>query len=171
MKKRLSLEIAGFFTFAVGIIFLVNSQMDVTGAIIGTDETFSLVSFFIGIVLIIVSILLLSSTISLENRIRFSSSIKDNPSILKLTKSAMKNESVQQEANHLIEELSRGNFEAGLGHLGHVPETDIFYIRGKKGARIYYHRIGKDEYEIVGKSAKENEQDVIDKLKEIYSTK
>ncbi len=169
MKKKFLKGIFGFFLFSVGIIFLINSQLNVTGAVIGPNNTFSSIGAFIGLVFIITSILVFSSAVALESRVNLSSSIKQHPPLMRLEKDAVNDEDVEREMNHLINELSRGNFEAGLGHPGHVEGTDIFYLRGRNEARLYYHRTGKDSYEVVGKSAKGRNQDqVINKLKEFY---
>ena len=89
--------------------------------------------------------------------------------MLRLTENAVKDEAVEREMNHLIKELSKGNFEAGLGHPGHVENTGVYYLRGRNGARLYYQKEGEKKYKIVAKSAKgRNQEQVIDKLKEIY---
>lgn len=94
--------------------------------------------------------------------------IKKNQSILRLTEDAIQNQAVERELNHLIKELSKGNFEAGLGYPGHVEGTDVYYLRGDHGARLYYHKIGESSYEIVAKSTKgRNQNQVINKLKDI----
>ncbi len=172
MKKKLFLEITGFFTFAMGIIFLLNSQLDITGAVIGLNKTFSLISFFVGMVLIIASILILSSGLALEDRaIKLSSSIKKNPTLLKLAKDAVENQVIEREMNHLIHEMQKGNFEAGLGHPSHIEGTRVYYSRGRNVARLYYIKIGENNYEIVAKSAKHrhrNQDLVMNELRRIY---
>ena len=90
--------------------------------------------------------------------------------MLRLTQEATRNQDVQRELDHLEREMQKGNFEAGLGHPGHIEGTDIYYLRGRNGGRLYYHKVGKFYYEIVGKSGKGiNQQQVIDKLHDIYS--
>jgi hypothetical protein len=169
MKKRIVLEFAGILIFVIGLLFLINSRINMTGAVLGSHLTL-LPSFFIGMVLIIMAIIVFSSAaLALENRVALSSSIKQHPPLMRLEKDAVNDQDVEREMNHLIDELSRGNFESGLGHPGHVEGTNIFYLRGRNGARLYYHRTGKDSYEVVGKSAKGRNQDqVINKLKEFY---
>jgi len=107
-----------------------------------------------------------------NKKIVLSSSVKKDNTLLRLAREATKNQTVQRELNHLILELSKGNFEAGLGP-GHIKKTDVYYSRGDHGARLFYRKIGEDEnniyIDIVGYSAKgRNEDKVINKLIEIY---
>lgn len=110
----------------------------------------------------------------LEKEIKLRSAINKNKGLLRLAKVATSNESVQEEIDHLIYELNKGNLEAGIGKPGHINGTDIFYLRGDAGARLYYHKVGESKeymlFEIVGKSKKGRNQDqVIRKLKEYYT--
>jgi len=156
--------------FIVGTILLINAELNITGAFLGFKNVTTLLSFFVGIMLLFLAIVVFSTaSLSLESR-TISSSIKQCPSILRLTQEAVKDQFVEREMNHLIEELYKGNFEAGLGHPGHIEGTKIHYLRGRNGARLYYKRKGENDYEVVGKSAKgRNQEQVIDKLKQIYS--
>ncbi len=155
--------------FITGTIFLINAELNITGAFLGFKNMTILLSFLLGIMFLFLSIVIFSTaSLALEGRV-ISSSIKSHPSILKLTQEAVKSPIIEREMNHLIEELYKGNFEAGLGHPGHIEGTKIHYLRGRNGARLYYRRRGEDNYEVVAKSAKgRNQEQVIDKLKEIY---
>jgi hypothetical protein len=103
--------------------------------------------------------------------ITLSSSIKDNPSLLRLTEDAVNDQAIERELNNLIKQLSRGNFEAGLGRPGHISGTSVFYLRGRNGGRLYYRKTGENQYQIVAKSAKGRNQDqVINKIKDDYKT-
>lgn len=168
-KKTIKLTISAI-SFIIGIFMLINSQSNITGAVIGvTASTNSVLSSFLGIIFIISGVVLFATTYSRLEKITLSSAIKKSPPILRLTQDAVRNQTVERELNHLIKELSKGNFEAGLGHPGHISGTDVYYLRGRNGARLYYHKIGEDNYEIVAKSAKGINQDkVIDKIREIY---
>jgi len=170
MKKGLTREILGFVIFLLGAVFLINYQTSITGSFLGSKSTTDTFSFLFGLGLLILSIILFSSSLTLERRVEISSSIKQNPGLLKLTQEAVKDPVIEREMNHLIKELSKGNFEAGLGHPGHIDGTKIHYLRGRNGARLYYCRKGENDYEIVAKSAKgTNQEKVIDKLRNIYS--
>jgi len=168
MKKR-GRKILSLIMFIAGTIFLINAELNLTGAFLGFKNMAVLASFFIGIMLLFLAIVIFSTaSLTLEAR-TISSSIKSHPSILRLTQEAVRSPVIEREMNHLIEELYKGNFEAGLGHPGHIEGTSIFYLRGRNGARLYYRRRGENNYEVVGKSAKgRNQEQVIDKLKEIY---
>ena len=76
-----------------------------------------------------------------------------------------KNERVQTEANHLINELARGNTNPGIGTRNLF--TNIYYLRGKQGVRVIY-RTTSDGIEILVKVSKANENTVIKVLEELY---
>lgn len=101
-------------------------------------------------------------------QVSLTSQIKRDSGLVKIAKEAMENRIIQQEMTHLTEELAKGHLEAGLGRLGHVDGTDISYLRGRNGARLFFHRVGSG-YEIVGKSSHDKSEDqVINKLKILY---
>ena len=171
LKKRIITLTIGVISLIIGTFLLINSQLGMTGAVIGVaSSTNSFLNSFLGIIFIILSIILFAAEHSgLEQRIKLSSAIKKSLPLLRLTNDAVRNQTVERELNHLIKELSRGNFEAGLGHPGHITDTDIHYLRGRNGARLYYHQTGENSYEIVAKSAKGRNQDqVIEALEENY---
>lgn len=166
--KRLIVA-SGLFSF--GLLFLLSSSSTITASVIGSPVS-PLDSSLIGVFLMIVSAGLILTAHSKEKKIRVSSAIKDDRSICRLAEEATRNQDVQGDIDHLIHELSRGNLEAGMGY-SHIDGTDIFYMRGRRGGRLYYHKIGEDSgaasYEIVGKSSKSNQDRVIRKLRERYS--
>ena len=75
------------------------------------------------------------------------------------------NKTLSKEANGLIGQLSKGNMNPGIGtkSIG----KNIFEARSKGGARIYF-RNGQDGVEILGYSNKANQQQVINRLLEVY---
>ena len=93
------------------------------------------------------------------------SSVHNDPRLVKAAEEVGKNERIQQEANHLINELLSGNTNPGLGTENLFE--DITYLRGRNGARIFYRTIN-EEYEILAKANKTNEQTVINILKKLY---
>ncbi len=166
MQKDSLEKITGAIIFLIGILFLINSEPSLSGAMIGIYTSAGFFNLLIGAVLIIISIIIVGRS-GLE-KITLTSNIKNQP-LLRLTHNAVENQEVQRAIDHLTKELSKGNFEAGLGHPGHIGGTDIFYLRARNEARLYYHKIGANAYEIVAKSAKGRNQDqVINKLREIY---
>jgi hypothetical protein len=170
MTKTNWKKILSLIMFIAGTIFLINAELNITGAFFGFKNFTVLSSFLIGIMLLFLAVVIFStSSLALEKRV-ISSSIKSYPPILRLTQDAVRNPVVERELNHLTEELWKGNFEAGLGHPGHIEGTNIFYLRGRNGGRLYYRRRGENHYEVVAKSAKgRNQEQVINKLKQIYS--
>jgi len=170
MKKRVIFRILSIISLIFGVFFLINSKSNITGAVIGViAATNSFFSLFLGILFIISSVTLFLTAHSKLEKITLSSAIKKSPSLLRLTQDAVRNQTVERELNNLIKELSKGNFEAGLGHPGHIKKTNVYYLRGDNGARLYYRRIGENSYEIVAKSTKGRNQDrVINIIKETY---
>lgn len=169
LKKQIIKLMISAILFIFGI-FLINSQANITGAFMGVSTSVnSIFSLFLGVLFIVLSIILFATTHSKLEKIILSSAIKKSPALLRLTQDAVRNQTVQRELDHLVKELSKGNFEAGLGYPGHITGTDIYYLRGRNGARLYYHKINEHSYEIVAKSAKGRNQDqVIEKIREIY---
>jgi hypothetical protein len=174
-------KIFGLLVFLIGVIFSLNSSMSFTGGFIGSGALIHSLSFFLGIAFLILGIIIFSTSSlyhqntapSLEQRAiskpyLISSSIKAHPSLLRLTEDTVEDPVIEREMNHLIEELSKGNIQAGLGHPGHIQGTKINYLRGRNGARLLFQQKGKDKYEIVAKASKKNEQQVIDALKKVY---
>ncbi len=168
-KKATKLTISAIL-FLIGIFMLINSQSSITGAFIGvTASASSFLNSFFGFIFIISSIILFATAHSGLEKITLSSAIKKSPALSRLTEDAARNQKVGRELNHLVKELSKGNFKTGLNHPGHINKTDIYYLRGHNGARLYYHKTGEYSYEIVAKSAKGRNQDqVICKLEKLY---
>lgn len=175
MGKKKIIQIFGMSFFSLGIIFLMNAGLNFTGAFMSDGSFAHSFGFILGIVFLIAGIIIFStSSMALENKVTnyLTSSIKESPSLLRLTLEAVKNENVQREMDHLVQQLAFGNFGAGAGYPGHIEGTDIFYLRGHNGARLYYQKTGKENYNIVAKSAKGKNQDqVMDKLREIHKQK
>jgi hypothetical protein len=73
-----------------------------------------------------------------------------------------------QEANSLLKQFLNGNTSPGLGRNGHLEGTNIFYLRGKDGARVFMRQVGKDSYEILAYADKNNENAVIKLLLQHY---
>jgi cbb3-type cytochrome oxidase subunit 3 len=162
--------LSGFF-FLAGIFFLYNSQLNITGAVLGASLEQG-ENILIGMSLIFIS----ATTYILEptrKKIHITSAIKRYHDLVKLARQATKDSVLQREINHLEEELYKGNMEAGLGAPGHIRDTEIEYFRGRHGARLYYRLLkvtnNTADIEIVGKSGKGgNQERVIKKLKEHY---
>jgi len=68
MKKKYFRFLSLAF-FLVGIFFLINSKIDITGAVVGVSNISSWISSIFGIVFILVSMMLFVSGKSLEERV------------------------------------------------------------------------------------------------------
>lgn len=169
--NKLSKLAAGIALVTFGTGVLASGPSQITGAIVGVNSDIaSPISTFLGFFLVACGILVLATAPSqgLEKKIALSSAIKKDKGLLRLVEDAVRNEDVQRGLNHLIAELGKGNYEAGLGTPGHIEGTDIFYMREKNGDMLFYHQIGPNQYEIVGKASKANEQQVIDELRKTH---
>jgi hypothetical protein len=93
--------------------------------------------------------------------------IKEDPGLIREAEKACKNKDVQEDGNHLEEQLAKGNDNPGVG-CKYICKGVIEH-RGKNGGRLYIRKVD-DRIEIVGKSGKDkkNQQAVIKRLKEIY---
>ena len=93
------------------------------------------------------------------------SKIGENTNLVKEAEKACKNQQVQNEMNHLINEFLRGNSNPGIGSKNLFK--DICYLRGRNGGRVFY-RMTNGTMEILAKANKGNEQNVINILKKLY---
>jgi len=166
MTKKEVYSILSFILFLLGILFILNLNADITSAAIGI--TFGYIqNTFIGIVFLVIStILFIHEKLKLEE-IKLISRIHEDKTLERLAEEATRNQEVQEDLDHLIYELKRGNPKPGM-----EPE----YIKGvgtefrtRSGARLYVKEI-EGGYEILAKSGKgRNQEKVIKRLKEIYS--
>jgi RHS repeat-associated protein len=91
--------------------------------------------------------------------------IKESNTLVKAAQKAGSNEAVQKEINSLVKQFLSGNANPGIGSKHLI--NDIFYLRGREGGRIFY-RLKDGVFEILGKSSKDNEQQVIDTVTKIF---
>jgi hypothetical protein len=97
---------------------------------------------------------------------RVKSMVKKDNKLLKLAQETFEGNSLlRKEANILIEQLNRGNMNPGIGtkSIG----KNIFEARSRGGARVYFQN-GPAGIEIVGYSNKANQQQVINRILELY---
>lgn len=73
---------------------------------------------------------------------------------------------MQGDIDHLVSELARGNLNPGIGSKNLFG--NISYARTKSGARVFFRKTGERSIEIVGKSSKHNEDEVIAALRRLY---
>jgi hypothetical protein len=97
--------------------------------------------------------------------LKVSSLIKVDAGLIKQAEKMGKNIAVQLDSNKLIQEFLNGNTNPGIGSKNLFK--DVNYLRGRNGARVFY-RVKDGVMEILGKSSKANEQNVINILKKLY---
>lgn len=106
---------------------------------------------------------------SISSKVKITSSVKRDPRLFRFARELEGNERIQKEINPLIGELSKGNGNPGLG-IEHLNDAGkVSYARGRNGARVFYLSHGKNNYEIIGYSDKNNEERVIKYLRDKYN--
>jgi RHS repeat-associated protein len=73
---------------------------------------------------------------------------------------------VQQSIDHLTSQLAKGNLNPGIG--SRFLFNGIFEARARDGARVYFRNIGNESIEILAKSTKHTQDQVIRILRELY---
>jgi len=91
--------------------------------------------------------------------------IKESPALVREAERAGRDQDAQRSLNNLIEQLSLGNQNPGIGTENVFK--DVFELRGKNRARVYYRKVD-GKIEILAKSVKSNQQKVINILKKLY---
>lgn len=92
--------------------------------------------------------------------------IRENPALAREAERAGRDQDAQRSINNLVEQLSLGNRNPGIGTENVFK--DVYELRGKNRARVYYREVG-GKIEILAKSVKSNQQKVINILKKMYS--
>ena len=159
MNKR---KILGFVFIFLAVVTAI-SNARTTGAFIGTTLSNSL--SLVSVVLFLVGGFLILSE-KLENRVT-RSRVKEDPLLLKVAEDIGRKEPVKRDINHLIEMLNKGDTNPGIGTRTIAP--NIFELRARNGGRVYYRKVGKEEYEILGYSDKDKQDRVISRIKKLYS--
>jgi hypothetical protein len=91
--------------------------------------------------------------------------IKENPALVREAERAGRDQAAQRSLNNLVEQLSLGNRNPGIGTENVFK--DVYELRGKNRARVYYREVN-GKIEILGKSVKSNQQKVINIFKKMY---
>ena len=171
MKKKTTYMLS-FIFLVFGLLLLVNSQANITGAVIGASKTPSGAGFFAGASLILVSFILFAvSTGNLEKKIKkfkVINRIGDFGSFRRSSKKARRNRQVNTDLNNFYDQLEEnGYLQGGIGKHFLKDTKGIFALRSKDGARLYCRKI-PGGYEVLAESSKQNQDKVIKALKEIY---
>jgi len=88
---------------------------------------------------------------------RVVSKIHDDSGLVRATEEIGYNQRIQDESNNLIKRLSKGNYQPGMK--SKLTFRDVFYLRGRNGAKVFYRYSG-ETIEILGKASKKNESKV-----------
>jgi RHS repeat-associated protein len=91
------------------------------------------------------------------------SSIGKDAGLVRMAEQAGK--SVQRSLDNLVGQLAKGNLNPDIGTKNVFG--NVFEARSRDGARVYF-RQGKNGVEVLGKSDKNNQEQVIKRLKELY---
>ena len=93
--------------------------------------------------------------------------IKENPALVREAERMGKDLKAQKDVNNLIEQLSLGNDNPGIGNRRVKGLKNVSEARGRNEGRVYFRE--KDgKIEILGKSVKSNQPKVINILKKMY---
>ncbi len=109
--------------------------------------------------------MIIGVALSTSSTSRVTNLIKNDVGLFKYDKEMGKDKNLQKEANSLVKKYLAGNTNPGKG-----TETltgGISYLRGNSGARVFFRMRG-NQMQVLAKSNKKNEQDVIDIIKKIY---
>jgi hypothetical protein len=100
-----------------------------------------------------------------HNACKIVSRIREDPRLVREAEDAGK--SVQRSLDHLVQELSKGNRNPGIGtkHLF----KGILEARARDGARVYFRIKSEEVIEILAKSSKANQPRVIEILRQLYA--
>ena len=86
--------------------------------------------------------------------------IKENPALVREAQRMGKDQAAQKDVNNLIEQLSLGNENPGIGHKRVKGLKNVSEARGRNEGRVYFRE--KDgKIEILAKSNKDNQKKVI----------
>jgi len=86
--------------------------------------------------------------------------IKENPALVQEAERMGKDQAAQKDVNHLIEQLSLGNDNPGIGNRRVKGLKNVSEARGRNEGRVYFRE--KDgKIEILAKSNKDNQNKVI----------
>ena len=95
-----------------------------------------------------------------EGKIEIVYRIKENPALVREAERMGKDQAAQKDVNHLIEQLSLGNDNPGIGNGRVKGLKNVSEARGRNEGRVYFRE--KDgKIEILAKSNKDNQNKVI----------
>ena len=86
--------------------------------------------------------------------------IKENPALVREAERMGKDRAAQKDVNNLIEQLSLGNDNPGIGNRRVKGLKNVSETRGRNEGRVYF-REKNGKIEILAKSNKDNQNKVI----------
>ena len=167
MQKR-GRKAISIILFAASMFFLLDSGAALAGAFIGVTLPVSL-SFGFSILFFIAGLMTLPSSEPQSQRNRLQISISDS-TLERITEKSMRDQKAKRDAEHLIDQFNAGNDHPGLGKVGHIEGTPIFYLRGRQEGRVFYSRTGANSYNIVAITNKDYEKKAIHRILELYKS-
>jgi hypothetical protein len=98
-----------------------------------------------------------------DGKIEIVYGIKENPALVRESKRISKDQAAKKDVNNLIEQLSLGNDNPGIGNRRVKGLKNVSEARGRNEGRVYF-REKNGKIEILAKSNKDNQNKVIDIL-------
>lgn len=92
--------------------------------------------------------------------------IKENPALVREAERMGRDQAAQKDVNNLIEQLSLGNQNPGIGNGRVQGLKNVSEARGRNEGRVYFREKG-GKIEILAKSNKDNQKKVIDILQKM----
>ncbi len=96
--------------------------------------------------------------------VRLVSRIKDSPALVRVA--GQLEGTVQESVNRLVGQLAKGNLNPGIGT--RFLFNGVFEARARDGARVYFRNAAENTVEILGKSTKATQDQVINVLESLY---
>lgn len=78
-----------------------------------------------------------------------------------------RDQDAQRDVNRLIEQLRLGNENPGIGTRRVKGLKNVSESRGRREGRVYFRKVEKAKIEVLAKSNKDNQDAVIDILKNL----
>ena len=101
---------------------------------------------------------------SAAGAVRVVSRIKDSPALVRVA--GQLEGTVQESVNRLVGRLAQGNLNPGIGT--RFLFNGVFEARARDGARVYFRNAAENTVEILGKSTKATQDQVINVLESLY---
>ncbi|GAC44064.1 hypothetical protein PPOP_3465, partial [Paenibacillus popilliae ATCC 14706] len=101
-----------------------------------------------------------------QSTVQVTSSINKSNNLVRNAEKLSKRHDEQRQINHLTQQLFKGNSNPGMGNTS-LRFGGIHEARTVNGARLYFQNT-RDGFNIVAKSTKKNQDEVISELRRMY---